>query len=438
MEILGDEIASLYSHITAAMAQWLALLAEFDEGGGWSDGGYKTCAHWLSWRCGIDVRTARDHVCVARRLVVRPLIKAAFERGELSYSKVRALLRLEDDFDEELMLGYANSASASQLERIVRGCRRSVSLEQGAAPQLAQREFHWGYDDTGAVVFVGRLPAELGALVVRALEAARDEFGPPPNEVPDGLDVFQAEESVSPRARNADALVALAQTKLAERASSADVYQVVVHVDADALRSSAALHEDGSAEPSGDCRLGDGEPLPTTAARRLACDASIVRVLERDGKTLSLGRKTRTISGSLRRALHMRDTTCRFPGCTQRHHTDGHHVEHWADGGDTSLDNVLRLCRFHHMLVHEGGFDVRRTPRGGFKFYDPKGKLIPQAPRQPRGDCATLRRGNHRRGLRPTGGTFFPPHSVGENVDLAWTIEALLDSRAEPDSAPPG
>jgi Domain of unknown function (DUF222) len=465
MEQLGDEIAALYSHITAAMARWLALLAEFDAGGGWSDGGYKSCAHWLSWRCGIDIRTARDHVCVARRLAARPQVKEAFEHGELSYSKVRALLRLEDEFDEDLMLSYANSASASQLERIVRGCRRSVSVEQGAARQFAEREFHWRYDDDGAVVFGGRLPAELGAMVIRALEATRDQFGPPPKEVPDGVTVFEAETSVSPRARNADALVALAQTKLAERASSADVYQVVVHIDAEALGGSAeprtraaeaqaeghaeprggradaetnrpgdatASPADGSAEPRGDCRLADGEPLPLAAARRLTCDASLVRVLERDGKTLSLGRKTRTISPALRRALFMRNDTCMFPGCTQRHHTDAHHAKHWADGGETKLDNLVRLCRFHHMLVHEGGFDVRRTPRGGFTFHDPKGKVVPQAPRQPRGDCATLRRTNRERGLALHGGTLFPRDSAGENVDLGWSVTALLDSRGDP------
>lgn len=284
MESLGDEIAALYSHVSAAMARWLGLLAEFDEAGGWVAGGYKTCAHWLSWRCGVDIRTARDHVCVAHGLGSRPLIKAAFERGELSYSKVRALLRLDDDFDEELMLGYAQSASASQLERIVRGCRRCVAVEQDAAGRLAEREFHWRYDADGSIVFGSRLPAELGAIVVRALEAARDELGPPPEEAKEGLDAFAADATVSRRARNADALLALAQTRLAERASSADVYQVVVHVDVDALRGSAEQRGDGSGEPSGSCRLDDGEPLPISAARRLACDASVVRIVERDGE----------------------------------------------------------------------------------------------------------------------------------------------------------
>src|SRR4051812_7768504 len=131
MEILGDEIATLASHISAATARWLLLIAGFDDGGGWADGGFKSCAHWLSWRCGIAPGTARDHVRVAHGLKDRPLVAAAFQRGELSYSKVRALLRLDDDFPEELMLSYASGASAGQLERIVRGCRTVLAVEAG-------------------------------------------------------------------------------------------------------------------------------------------------------------------------------------------------------------------------------------------------------------------------------------------------------------------
>jgi hypothetical protein len=168
-------------HISAATARWLLPIAEFDDGGGWGDGGYKNCAHWLSWRCGIAPGTARDHVRVAHGLKRRPLIAVAFERAELSYSKVRALLRVDDDFSEDLLLSYAHAASAGQLERIVRGCRRVTAVEGGTEQQFAERELSWSYDD-GALVLRGRLPTELGALVVRAIEAARDELGPPPAE----------------------------------------------------------------------------------------------------------------------------------------------------------------------------------------------------------------------------------------------------------------
>ncbi|MFL5840653.1 MAG: DUF222 domain-containing protein [Thermoleophilaceae bacterium] len=174
---LGDQVAELAAHISAATGRWLKLLGQLEELG--CDDGYRTFPHWLSWRCGMAIGTARDHVRVAQRLRTRPLIAAAFERGEISYSKVRALMRLEDDFDEKLMLSYALHASASQIETIVRGCRRCVAVEEGADRQFAERSFSWSYDDEGGVMFRGRLPAEQGALVVRAVEAARDELGPP-------------------------------------------------------------------------------------------------------------------------------------------------------------------------------------------------------------------------------------------------------------------
>jgi hypothetical protein len=169
MQRLCDEIAELASHIAAATARWLGLLARLDDEGGWEDV-YKSLAHWLSWRCVMSVGTARDHVRVAQALRKGPLIAEAFERGELSYSKVRALMGLEQDFDEQLMLYFARHASASQLETIVRGARRCIAVEEGAARQFAERSFSWHWDSDGGVYF-SRLPADQGALVVRALEA---------------------------------------------------------------------------------------------------------------------------------------------------------------------------------------------------------------------------------------------------------------------------
>ncbi len=418
LERLGDEIAELHSHISAATARWLGLLARFDDEEGWGDG-HKTCAAWLSWRCGISCGTARDHLRVAHALQSRPLVRAAFERGELSYSKVRALMRLEPDFDEELMLMYARYASASQIDEIVRGCRRCIAVEEGAARRFAEREFSWSYDDEGRIVFKGRLPAELGAIVTRAVEAACDELGPPPPEIATGLAPDGAGLTSSPGARRADALVALAQTALAPKATSADVYQVVVHVDADAL----------SSKPSDEarCTLEDGDPLPAALARRLCCDASVVGVLERDGQPISLGRKTRTIPPSLRRALRMRDKRCRFPGCTQRYHLDAHHIKHWADGGATELDNLAQLCRHHHVVLHEGGFAMRRQG-DELVFLAPGGKRIPQAPRQPRGDCRVVMESASACGSTPDPWTLNPVEA-NPGAELGWSITAMLESR---------
>ncbi|MFL5840652.1 MAG: DUF222 domain-containing protein [Thermoleophilaceae bacterium] len=243
---------------------------------------------------------------------------------------------------------------------------------------------------------------------------------PPPIEVAEGQPWDLAELTNSPAARRADAFVAVAQSALADRVSSADVYQVVVHVDADTLRSDSPEHSD--------CRLDDGSPLPSEIARRLACDASLVRVLERDGKTISVGRKTRTISPAQRRALAMRDNGCAFPGCCQRHHVDGHHIEHWADGGETNLDNLIQLCRYHHTLIHKGLFRIRRGADRSCTFLRANGTVLPQAPRQPRGECTSLTSANRERGLTPSMWTLFPTEA-NPSADLGWSVTSLIESR---------
>jgi hypothetical protein len=97
------------------------------------------------------------------------------------------------------------------------------------------------------------------------------------------------------------------------------------------------------------------------------------------GEPLSIGRKSRSIPPSIRRALKARDDGCRFPGCTHKRFVDGHHIEHWADGGDTSLENLVQLCRHHHRLVHEGGFACERLEGGRLVFRDRRQRPLPEA-----------------------------------------------------------
>jgi len=252
-----------------------------------------------------------------------------------------------------------------------------------------ERSVHWSWDADGAFVLQGRFPAEQGALLMHALEHARDELGPPPLRTGSAsAEATNIGDTVG--ARNADALLALAESSLEAGAESttADRYQVVVHVEAEAL---AAADTESESDDAGArrCELDDGIPLPREAVRRLGCDGSIVRILERDGRPLSIGRKTHTIPPALRRALRSRDGGCAFPGCTQVHHVDAHHIEHWADGGKTNISNLVQLCRHHHRLLHEGGFSVRRAGHG-LVFIKPDGDRLPQSPRQPRGDCTEL------------------------------------------------
>ncbi len=120
---------------------------------------------------------------------------------------------------------------------------------------------------------------------------------------------------------------------------STDHYQVVVHADAKSLRGGT-----GRAD------------LPIETVKRLLCDCSLVTVLEDShGKPLDVGRKQRTVSTPLRRALYARDRGCTFPGCCRKRYVDGHHLRHWIDGGETTPDNVTLLCTYHHRMLHEGG-----------------------------------------------------------------------------------
>ncbi len=133
------------------------------------------------------------------------------------------------------------------------------------------------------------------------------------------------------------------------------------------------------------CELDDGPALALDTVRRLGCDGTIVGIVEgADGEPLDVGRKTRSIPLPLKRALRSRDGGCRFPGCDRTRFTEGHHVKHWADGGETKLSNLVSLCGFHHKLVHEGGFGIAATDDGVFVFTRPDGRRIPECGTNPR------------------------------------------------------
>ena len=173
--------------------------------------------------------------------------------------------------------------------------------------------------------------------------------------------------------RRADALGLLAERALAVgfasspiSGSRAERYQVVLHVEQQTL----AAEGEGEA---GRSELEDGTRVSAETSRRLSCDAGVVRIRHGpDGAVLNVGRRTRTISPALRRALEARDGGCRFPGCGLRF-TDAHHVQHWADGGETSLDNCVLVCKHHHRLLHEGGWSVGWLGRGRVVFFGPRG-----------------------------------------------------------------
>ena len=448
---LGDRIAELSARIQAATWELLVLIRQFDESSGWA--GCASCAEWLGWRTGLAPGAAREHVRVARVLADLPKLSDAMRRGAVSYSKVRAVTRVATPETEDDLLNVALSGTAAHVEQIVRGWRRVDRLAEQAEDRRRHetRSLRTWVDEDGMVVVRGRLAPEVGAAVRRALEAAcdqaRGESAPASNgsvdagETGDGnADPGEAAETSIPSLaqRQADALGVIAECALAgglDRGTAGDRYQVVVHVDADALTeapdvpagtSAAAASESerrggGPRVPAGTSvtaaagseQRGDGPRVPagtpegahtvsgqpgassetraettrragrgrrtcgsprpslgprpaasTSAgrgqtvldeaggihvsaetARRLACDAATVRMQHGPaGEILDVGRRTRTISPALRRALAARDRQCRFPGCRNLR-CDAHHVRHWADGGATALDNLVLLCR---------------------------------------------------------------------------------------------
>jgi hypothetical protein len=449
-EGLEREICELGGHINAATARWLDLVGEFDRREGWAEWGCRSCTHWLSYRCGVSPAAAREQVRVARRVAELPKLRASFARGELCYSQVRAVTRVATPDTEADLLEIALHATASQLETIVRAYRGVLEVELGDDSEEHRRRFvRCEHDEDGALLIQARLPAEEGALVLTALEAARQalrashgaageggasagaggasaetthigdapsgeaERGEPNEErVPDPETV----ERFTPS--NADALVLMAQTALAHGPAegAGSEHQVVVHVDAATL----AHDEDGA------CELEHGPALSPETARRLGCDASLVRILERDGRPLSIGRKTRALSPALKRALRSRDRTCRFPGCGQQRFLHAHHIRHWAQGGRTDLSNLIQLCSHHHRLVHEGGYSVERRGEGRVRFHRPDGQPVPAAPATPEGEAPALPR-LHRAAALTIDDTTCVPCVHSQRMDLHWIVDLLAE-----------
>jgi hypothetical protein len=408
---LASEICTLAGHLNAANHRLLVLIAEFDKRNGWFEGVTQSCAHWLNWKCGIAMGAAREKVRVARALESLPKISAAMERGHISYSKVREMTRVATAQNEDYLLMIAEHGTAAHVERLVRAYRRCKEAEELSreARQHQSRAVTFRHDDDGSLVLTCRLPAEAGARVMKALDLATRELPAPPkpSDVPGGTPwKFST--------RRADALNLVAESFLAHgvlEARGTDRHQIVVHVAEETLRTRKA----------GCCEIEDGPSIAAETARRLSCDASVVAIIENeDGEPLNVGRKTRTISAPLRRLLTARDKGCRFPGCANTRWLDVHHVEHWANGGETKPGNLALLCQFHHRAVHEGGIRIEVLDDGALRFLKPNGQAVDNvAPgyRQPLGDVRKL----------PAGKASTKWH--GEHMSLDLAVAVMLQKR---------
>ena len=284
-----DELASLSAHLSAATARWLELVWELHEEGDSSD-----LQAFLAWRCGITGREAREFLRVAEALQELPLTRAAFGRGELTFTKVRALTKVATSSSEESLLDLAGALTASQLERALRAFRRVAAEDARDAHELEYVDYY--LDDDGTLFLRARLAAEDGTLLIKALEAARErvlerrreERAAATSDSQGNAGRCRTRDGTCvdpPRPARVEALLDLADASLTAEVEPCGVRaRLVVHVDADAL----------SADGRGRSELEDGPLIAPETARRLGCDADVVAQIERDGLPVSVGRSRRT------------------------------------------------------------------------------------------------------------------------------------------------
>lgn len=457
---LGVRLQGIAAARAQLEADFLRELHEFDrnEYHRFFDGIVST-AHWLAWACSMADGTAREHVRVARALHRMPVVASRMAAGELSYSKVRELTRLappepEDPAsdaspdqaapepprleNEEELCDLAAEMTASQLSRTVRAYRTHAGLR---IQQEVQRTLAWRNRDDGMMELRVILPPEQAAEVRAALDVAegrlrRDAQTPAAEMSPD---------AEKPRVNMVDALLEVTRTHLDEDTSAPvdDHHLVTVHVSATDLIATTAPSGTATDVPAGTSDTdiptstahvpGVGAVDPETA-RRLACDAPLVPALiDASGDVLALGRTQRLVTRTQRRALGIRDHhTCRFPGCVRRRRLHAHHVQHWANGGPTDLDNLMLLCNFHHTCVHEGQINISggHTDR---TFTLPNGnRLTDQYPLSDAALADELAQWASEQAARPDGGRIFPPRG-GEGFLLHECVGALW-SLTEPPS----
>ena len=286
------------------------------------------------------------------------------------------------------------------------------------------------------VIIRARVEPHAGAVVIQAIAAARDQLyarrHATGGDVPAGTSavggpagpqyVDGSPEAPTYQQQEADALALIAETALhhgMDPGAPGERYEVVVHVDAAVL---------ADANAPGQSVIEDCAYVSAETSQRLACDASrVVMRHDADGRITEVGARTRTIPPALRRALEHRDQGCRFPGCWRRRFGQGHHIQHWAHGGPTTLSNLTMLCRRHHRAVHEEGFQVERRADGELCVRRPNGDVIPERPALARiavDPAATLREQNAAAGIHIDARTS-KPDWLGERLDLGYAIDVL-------------
>ncbi|MEK7251984.1 MAG: DUF222 domain-containing protein [Actinomycetota bacterium] len=340
-----DEYVRLRGEVTMLQAQCAEVLGRIDGEGLFADAGYLSAVSLVRDRTGDSWDAARRCVSEARGVAEHPYLRAAFVSGVIDRPRVAMLLaasRVSPELfarDERVLVDAVAPLPMGKAFRVIEYWKQAADRQAAAvdAEHLhRRRHLHVSRTMGGMVRLDGELDPEGGEIVITALGSLVE----PAN--------FDPSESRSGGQRRADALVELCADHLAHGdtpVSGGTRPQITLTASREVLRG----------EPGQPCELGDGAVVDPEVARRLACDAVVTEVMTDGSGVLDVGRSTRSIPPAIRKALIIRDQGCTHPGCGRPHRwCDAHHIIHWADGGHTSLDNLVLLCRPHHRMRHEG------------------------------------------------------------------------------------
>jgi hypothetical protein len=364
---LQDDVVGVFNAIERLRAEALRRVAELDRRQAHLVDGHVSCGSWLRNAAGLAASTAREHVRVARALVEMPMVQEAHSAGDVSFSHVRLLATAWAEHPavfaehEETLVDAAAKLPVREFRTALEYWRQTAAPEaaHAAAEALhAQRRLHLSSTFEGAGVLDALLDREGTATVKAALWSFLDPAA------------RAADDERTPAQVRADALVELSRFYLDHAnvpVTGGERPHLTVLVGLEALEQRAGRL----------CELGEEGVVTPETALRLACDAAVSRVITKGQcEPLDVGRKTRTVSPAIRKALVLRDGGCRFPGCRRPPRwSDAHHIEHWIDGGPTSLGNLVLLCRYHHRLIHECGFTVGLVD-GQPEFRRPDGTVL--------------------------------------------------------------
>ena len=316
---------------------------------------------WVSEICSMSRNSASDRLCVGAQIESLPKVAEALRAGEIGYQPVAVICHLNeqlvekgDKVVEEDWVEYARKFSVKELRDLAAITRHVVDPDgfvRDANEDFEGRGLH--ISQTGSMYIIeGVLGAEGGAALKTAIDSLSKRHAP--------------DDDRTPRQRRADALTeivfhAMDEGKLPKRNGVRP--HITVTTTLEGLKGELGV-------PAS--HLEHGMPISSKTVERLACDGCLSRVLMADSQVIDVGRATRSISPSQRRALRARDKHCRFPGCDRPvSWTSPHHIEFWSRGGPTNLPNLLSLCWFHHRCVHEGEWQVVKAAQG-FKFIPPE------------------------------------------------------------------